>query len=67
MEMRELERRIASYKKKLVAKAKRKGIYENFGQDEVRKLRDFVSWDADYAAKIRVIDEFDNWVSTYEG
>ena len=67
METRELERRISSYKKKLIAKAERDGICEDFGQDEVRKLRDFVSWDDDYAAKMRIIDRFDDWASTYTG
>lgn len=31
---------IEQEKNKLIAKAKRRGLYENFGQDEVRKLED---------------------------
>jgi hypothetical protein len=35
-----IDTEIANIKKKLIAKAKISGIYENFGQREVRKLED---------------------------
>lgn len=35
-----IEAQIKNYKQSLILKAKEKGIYENFGQAEVRKLRD---------------------------
>lgn len=38
--MNKLETTIAATKKKMIAKAKRKGIWETFGQKEVRDMED---------------------------
>jgi len=50
---------IAKYKKQLINKAKTKGLYENFGQSEVRKLEDKYG----YTNEVR---EFDNWVMNFD-
>jgi hypothetical protein len=38
--MKQIEKDINKIKKSLILKARKKGLYENFGQKEVRKLRD---------------------------
>lgn len=45
---------IKKAKEKLIRVAKKKGLYENFGQEEVRELQDKYG----YTDAIR---EFDNW------
>jgi len=56
---------IEKYKKSLFQKAKKKGLYENFGQKEVRKLEDKYKCNTDYSDKGREtwkkIREFDTW------
>ena len=65
--MIQVNRDITHLKSKLMAEALRVGIYENFGQKEVRLLRDKYSehtykndgvWDA--------IDKFDEWAMTFD-
>lgn len=46
-------------KASLVAKAKKKGLYENFGQDEVRKLEDKYGRTAE-------VNDFDNWAMNFD-
>lgn len=50
---------IQKMKKALIAKAKSKGIYENFGQKEVRDLEDKYG----YTNSVR---EFDNWAMNFD-
>ena len=54
---------IEKIKKQLIAKAKKKGLYENFGETEVRKLKD--KFPTGYMGEERInmdaIDEFSNW------
>jgi hypothetical protein len=50
---------VNKFKKQLIAKAKRKGLYENFGQAEVRKLEDKYG----YSNNVR---EFDNWAMNFD-
>ena len=50
---------INKFKKQLIAKAKRKGLYENFGQAEVGKLEDKYG----YSNNVR---EFDNWAMNFD-
>lgn len=63
-----IDKDIKKEKQKLIKKAKEKGIYENFGQKEVRKLENKYSDDEfennDVFKKIR---SFDDWCSTYCG
>ena len=56
---KEMTSDINKFKKQLIAKAKRKGLYENFGQAEVRKLEDKYG----YSNKVR---EFDNWAMNFD-
>jgi len=60
---------IARAKRRLVAKARRKGIWENFGQREVRELRDkyFDSYMGGDYANVKALDAFDNWCMNYTG
>jgi len=46
-------------KKSLIAKAKSKGIYENFGQKEVRQLEDKYGY-------TKAVQEFDNWAMNFD-
>ncbi len=50
---------IQKMKKALIVKAKSKGIYENFGQNEVRDLQDKYG----YTNSVR---EFDNWAMNFD-
>ncbi len=63
---------IAKYKKALQAKASKRGLYENFGQDEIRKLNDkyrtLPDGDTDYRTAERnrnSIKEFEDWCGSY--
>ena len=63
---------IAKYKKALEKKAAKKCIYENFGDAEVRKLRDkysvYPDGNTDYATAQHnrdSIDSFENWCMNY--
>lgn len=50
---------ISKFKQNLIQKAKQKGLYENFGQDEVRKLEDKYGYTSNVAA-------FDNWAMNFD-
>lgn len=58
-------------KKNLIKKAKKKGIYENFGQTEVRKLEDKYSdlkyGSSDEREAYDLIYKFDEWATNYTG
>ena len=56
-------------KKILINRAKANGIYENFGQKEVREIKDkFIDY-CDYSTEMnnnrRKVDEFNNWCMEY--
>lgn len=56
-------------KKILIDRAKANGIYENFGQKEVREIRDkFIDY-CDYSTEMnnnrRKVDGFNNWCMEY--
>ena len=58
--IRDLKIDIRRYKINLIKKAKAKGLYENFGQTEVRKLKDkYDIWDSEIS---NLIGKFNNWV-----
>lgn len=51
---------------------KKRQIYENFGQKEVRKLEEFIGPVSDYTyydrlENIKIISDFDNWCLNYTG
>lgn len=65
-----LKIKIKRAKDKLIARAKQSGLYENFGEKEVRKLLDDPLCDPfgspEQRDNHRAVTEFDNWVQTYE-
>ena len=61
-----IEKAIKKAKTKLIREAKTKGLYENFGQREVREIRNMFSLESD-TKTIKKIKEFDNWCQTYTG
>jgi len=63
-----VEALINKYKKQLIRKSKKTGIYENFGQTEVNILED--KYDEDKYSNNGVwnkIRDFDNWCMNYTG
>lgn len=63
---------IQKIKSKLIEKAEKKGIYENFGQKEVRELKDkYLSklepYSKDWMRACLEIDSFNNWAMNYTG
>jgi len=66
-----LEKEIEKVKNKLIKKAKSKGLYENFGQNEVRKLEDKHLNSSDYTdemnKKRNLIQSFDEWCMNFDG
>ena len=68
-----LETAIKNTKAKLIAKVQKKGIYENFGQTEVRKLKDKFNYinlcyGSDSERKqADLIMAFDKWCMHYNG
>ena len=66
-----LEKEIEKVKNKLIKKAKSKGLYENFGQNEVRKLEDKHLNSSDYTdemnKKRNLIQSFGEWCMNFDG
>lgn len=64
-----IETAIKKEKSKLIAKAKAKGLYENFGQKEVRKLEDKFIDISDYGQEMNYnrnqISGFDEWCMNF--
>ena len=64
-------KKIEATKDKLIKKAKKTGIYENFGQNEVRDMRDNLGgspYGTEDERRIDLaIDDFNNWVMNYTG
>lgn len=62
---------LTNFKSKMIDKAKANGICENFGQTELRKLKDKVGYNPYGTQKerdiCRKIDELDNWCMNYCG
>ena len=57
---------VKNCKTNLINRARNKGIYENFGQNEVRHLQD--KYYTDYQSKREVrdlIDKFDSWCMNF--
>jgi len=53
-----IKARVKSLRLMLIKKAKDKGIYENFGQKEVMKLKDVFGYTSD-------IEAFENWCMNF--
>ena len=60
----DLKLEINRIKNRLINKARKKGIYENFGQKEFRQLMDKYGHDSDLR---RALTAFDNWAMNYTG
>ncbi len=59
--------KINKLKAKLIAKAKKSGIYENFGQKEVLHLQDIFYTNYQANSKVRdLIDKFDSWCMNFD-
>lgn len=62
---------IKKEKTKLIKKSKAIGIFENFGQKEVRELEDKFIDSSDYSGNINekriLIQNFNNWCMNYCG
>lgn len=60
---------IEAAKKRLIQKAQKNGLWENFGQTEVRHFEDTLGGDAygdeEERAIARAIDNFDKWAMDY--
>ena len=62
-----VETAIKRYKERLIRKAKKNGLWENFGQKEVRLLEDTYSEHKDKNDRVwDKIREFDNWCMNYD-
>jgi hypothetical protein len=63
--IKKLEKEIEKTKNSLLIKAKKNGLYENFGQVEIRKLKDkFINslcYTNEMNIIIKLIDDFDYW------
>ena len=64
---------ITRMKQQLVNKYKKKGLYENFGQREVHKLRDKYNYNCmiygtpEQKDQAKLITDFDDWCMNYNG
>jgi hypothetical protein len=54
-------------KKRLIERYQTQGLTENFGQDEVRKLRDKYGIDYTWQRTTQPITDFDNWCMNFTG
>lgn len=61
----QMKRDVKSFQKKLIMKAKDKGLYENFGRKEVRKLEGKYS-DYRYKKEFDIIDNFSDWAMNFD-
>ena len=66
-----IDKALTREQNKLIQTAKKKGIYENFGQKEVRKLEERFINSSDYSAEMnknrRLIQMFEEWCMNYCG
>ena len=66
---KKIDTAISRARKILIKKAKENGIYENFGQEEIREIRDkFIKY-GDYSRenwdKINKLSDFTRWCMDY--
>lgn len=69
--MNKLKKDIQKIKKRLIDKASKSGIYENFGQKEISLLHDsyidISNYSEEMNLKRRLIANFNEWVISYNG
>ena len=61
---KQIEKAIERAKTKLIKQAKTKGVYENFGQNEVRKIE---LMERAGTEDFYLVREFDQWCMNYTG
>ena len=68
---KQVQSAIDKVKKQLIAKWKKKGGYENFGQKELRKFKDTFGYNpygsSDEREITDLIDSFEDWAMDYSG
>ena len=68
---KKIETAIKHEKNRLIDIVKKKGIYENFGQNEIRKIKDqyidISSYTDEMNYKRMLIQSFNNWCKNYNG
>ena len=68
---KKIETAIKHEKNRLIDIVKKKGIYENFGQNEIRKIKDqyinISSYTDEMNYKRMLIQSFNNWCKDYNG
>ena len=66
-----LEKDIKSARVKLIVKAEKRGVYENFGNHEIRQLEEKYNYpDFNHPEKEKIFNLFQSfaeWCMTYEG
>ena len=60
-----------NFKQVMIAKARRRGLYENFGEKEIRKLKDKYGYDPysinpEVKAIVEKIDRLNQWRMNFE-
>jgi len=68
---KKIETAIKYEKNRLISIVKKKGLYENFGQNEVRKIEDQYINNSSYTDEMNhnrdLLQSFNDWCSTYNG
>lgn len=70
--MSKLSTEIERTKKKLITRAQKKGLYENFGDKEVREIKDKYGYfelfygSPEQRKEAGLINDFDNWCMTFD-
>lgn len=65
-----IEKEIAKAKNSLIAKASKKGIYENFGQKELSNIREKIDFYDNSEENRKIINSYEifyNWCIRYNG
>lgn len=69
LDCKNIETAIRRAKKKLIAEVEKNGLYENFGQREVRLIRekfiDISSYTEEMKKRREALNRFDNWAMSY--
>ncbi len=60
-----IKTQIKKYKNSLIEKCKEKGLYENFGEKEQRKLKE--NYNVYEGNNAELIQEFNEWCYSFEG
>lgn len=62
----EIQKSFQDLKEKLIAQSKRKGVSENFGKKEIRKLSDSLSTCENWSEVMREATILENWAENYK-